>query len=239
MFTGHYAPAFALRHLLADTPPASRGPGLGTAFLAVQLVDLVFFVLAVPGIERWAPDPGLPGLSRFDLPYMPYTHSLAGTLGWAALAALLACVVLRRSAWRVRFRIAAVLAFLVASHWAGDWLVHRQDLALLGDDPPKLGLGLWDAPRLAVPLELALLLAGFALYMRRTAPAPDASQPVRRGWSSGRLAPWVLLAGLLAMQAINWLTPPPEGRYAFSALALLAYLAATVLAAWADRRRIL
>jgi hypothetical protein len=202
MFVGHYGPA-----LLAQA--SKNAPSLAMSFVAVQLVDVGFFTLAYWGIERWKPDPGLHGITPLDLYYMPYTHSLAGAAIWAVAAGALLYLLPRRR----RASTAIVLGLLVFSHWLLDLLVHRRDLGILDDELGKLGFGLWDHPGVAMPLELGLLLLGFAIYLRAT----RAQGPL------GALTPWLVLAGLLGLQAVNWFGPIPSTTLGFSAFGLLAY----------------
>jgi len=79
-----------------------------------------------------------------------------------------------------------------------------------------------------MPLEIALVLAGFLLYMSSTRP--------HGRW--GRAFPWIALAGLLILQGINWFAPPPVGAAAFSGLGLFAYAACVGLAWGLDRTRV-
>lgn len=219
MFVGHYAPVFALA-------AARRSPGLAAGFIAVQLVDIGFFSLSFFGIERWALNPSLAGFMPIDLYYMPWTHSLAGSAAWAAAAA--AVTALLAPAGR-RAVDALLVALLVLSHWVLDLIVHRHDLPLLHDDGEKLGFGLWDHPAAVVPLELGILFAGFALFMRATRPAAA---------GRGRRLPWVVLGVLVAVQAVNWFGPPTADQTAFTVLGLGAYLGLAALAARLDRVRV-
>jgi hypothetical protein len=93
--------------------------------------------------------------------------------------------------------------------------------------PPKLGFALWDHPRIAVPLELALLVVGFGVYLSRT----RAIGP----W--GRRLPWVVMALLLAFQCINWFGPLPADHAALSTFALLGYALCAALAWLLERTR--
>lgn len=211
MFIGHFAPAF----VAAAVSP--ERPRLATMFVAAQLVDWGFFALATIGVERMRIDPAASVMVPFDLYHMPYTHSLIGVLIWAA--AILGVVALKD-----RSVMTGVLAgAVVVSHWLLDWLVHVPDLTLDGT-PPKLGLGLWNYPWVAVPLELALLGGAFAFYLRRT-----------RGPAG---PPMVLLGVLLTLQAINWLAPHPESAGLLVYLqALIAFALLTVIAAWVGENR--
>lgn len=217
MFVGHYAPVFALA-------AARREPGLGAGFVAVQLVDIGFFSLSYFGIEKWRPNAALEGFMPIDLYYMPFTHSLAGSTAWAVGAAAIAALV---SPAGRRALNAVIIGALVLSHWVLDLIVHRHDLPLIHDSDEKLGFALWDHPALVVPLELGLLFAGFALFMRATSP---------RGMA-GRIMPWLLLALLLAVQGINWFTPPESDPALFSLLGVGVYLTFAALAWWTDRTR--
>jgi hypothetical protein len=155
MFIGHFAPAF----IAAAASP--ERPRLATMFLAAQIADWGFFTLALVGTERMRIDPQASAMVPFDLYHMPYTHSL---LGLAMIAGALCGVValLRRD-----LQLGALAGLVALSHWFIDWLVHVPDLTLDGM-PPKFGLGLWDVPWVAIPLELALTLGAFAFFLRRT-----------------------------------------------------------------------
>lgn len=205
MFIGHWAPAF-----VAAT--SRKAPRLGTLFVAAQLVDWAFFALLMIGAERMRMVPGISVMNPMDLYHMPYTHSLLGSVGFAAGFALLVWLTTRR-------RVAALIAgAVVLSHWFLDLLVHVPDLTLAGGEP-KLGLGLWNHPAIEMPLELGLTFGGLWLYARATRP------------SMLRLA--VLAAILLALQAVNWLAPvAPEITASTSLLAFVAYGSATLAAWW-------
>lgn len=211
MFIGHFAPAF----IAAAVSP--RSPRLGTLFVAAQLVDWGFFALALAGVERMRIDPEASVMVPFDLYHMPFTHSLAGTLVFAAVFAGVVTI------WQ-RNPLGGVLAGLVVlSHWLLDFIVHIPDLTLAGE-PPKYGLGLWDYPWIAIPLELALVGGAFAYYLRRT------HGPIG--------PPGVLLGVMLLMQALNWFGPHPNEAGALLYLqALLAFAVLSALAMWVSTNR--
>jgi hypothetical protein len=211
MFIGHFAPAF----LAAAVSPQS--PRLGTLFVAAQLVDWGFFGLALIGVERARVDPGASVVVPLDLYHMPYTHSLIGAAIWAT--AFLAVVAIRN-----RELFGGLLAGLVVlSHWLLDLIVHVPDLTIDGT-PPKLGLGLWNYPWVAIPLELGLTFGAFAFYVQRT---------------RGPLGPPAVLLGvMLLLQAIKWLAPHPESAGPFLYLqALIAFAVLTGLAVWVGGNR--
>lgn len=220
MFVGHYAVAFAAQSV--------RGaPRLAASFVAVQLIDIAGFSLAYFGIEKWRPNPSITGLMPLDLYYMPYTHSLLGCTIWSLAAAIIFATTMSQPGRRM---VGGVLTgALVLSHWFLDLLVHRQDLGLLGDGPPKLGFALWDHPHIAIPLELGLLLIGFGIYLSKT-------RAVGR-W--GRLLPWIVIAALVVFQFVNWFGTLPADPFMVSTLVLLTYALCAGGAWLLDRTRVL
>ncbi|MBP6013020.1 MAG: hypothetical protein KBA31_12405 [Alphaproteobacteria bacterium] len=218
MFVGHYAPVFALRAV-------RQSPGLAAGFVAVQLVDIGFFSLSYFGIEKWAANPSLTGFTPVDLYFMPYTHSLIGSALWAAGAGLIVAML---SAEGRRLANGLIIAALVFSHWLLDLVVHRHDLALgLDGVGEKYGFALWDHPAIVAPMEIGLLLAGFALYMRGT----QARSVL------GKVVPWLVLTALIAGQGVNWFTPPAPDVATFSGMGLAAYFGFAFLALMLDRTR--
>ena len=217
MFVGHYAPALALKAV-------RKSPSLAAGFLAVQLLDIGFFPLSYFGIEKWAANPALQGFMPVDLYFMPYTHSLVGAAGWALAAGIATALLTPKGSKLVA---SVIIGALVLSHWFLDLIVHRHDLPLLGGAEHKLGYGLWDQPLLEMPLELGLLLAGFAVYLGVT----------RARGAVGNVAPWIVLAILFVVQGINWFTPPASDPATFSAMGLAAYFSMAGLALWLDNVR--
>ncbi len=211
MFIGHFAPALVAAALSTERPK------LGTLFVAAQLVDWGFFTLALSGIEAMRVDPGASVMVPFDLYHMPFTHSLLGTAIWAG--AFLGVVAIRQR----DVRLAVLAGLVVLSHWLLDFLVHVPDLTLDGT-PPKLGLGLWNMPWIAMPLELGLTGGALAFYLRRT---------------RGPAGPPLVLAGvMLLFQLVNWFAPHPASAGPFLYIqALVAFGVLTALAAWVGENR--
>ena len=178
MFIGHFAPAFVA------AAAYSKGPKLATYFVAAQLIDWGFFALAMIGVEKMRIDPDATVMVPYDLYFYPFTHSLAATGLWALGFGIIIAI------WH-RDSLAGLLAALVVvSHWVLDWVVHRPDLTLAGGEA-TYGLGLWNHPEIAMPLELGITLAAFIYYMKR---------------SRGPIFQPMFLLGvlLIAMQAVNW-----------------------------------
>jgi hypothetical protein len=217
MFIGHYAAAFSAKAV-------RNSPSLAVGFVAVQLVDIGFFALSYFGIEKWRPNPTISGITPVDLYYMPFTHSLLGSVVWALAAGALALLLAPAGRKAVA---GALVSMMVFSHWVLDLVVHRRDLGILDDEPDKLGFGLWDHPMIEMPLEIGLVLAGLYVYLRSTQP--------RGAW--GRRTPWIVLALLFLLQSINWFGAPPQSIAAFSGLGLFAYALCAALALLLDRTR--
>lgn len=213
MFIGHYAPA-----LVAAAHP--RSPRLGPLFLAAQLVDLALFVLVLLGVEHIGITPGLTVMNPVELWDVRWTHSLVGTLGWAAGFAIAVKLLTRdaRAAW--------VGAAVVASHWFIDLVVHPPELTIEGVGP-RFGWGLWNFPYVAMPLELLITFLAFAWFINHTR---------ARDWR-GRAAPALLAVTMIGFQLALWLGPKPAvaaldapPSLSITALAVLTIL--TVLAWW-------
>lgn len=219
MFTGHYGPSFALRR-------AAPRVSLGWLFVAAQLLDYLWALFVLAGVERAQVIPWQPG-SRLDLYYMPFSHSLEGALAWSILAGVVAlwCV---RGSEHDRVSAAMVVGLTVFSHWILDVIVHRPDLGLLGDTR-KIGLSLYDHPVASVVLEIAILVAGAVIYARETRP--------RAGQPDTRLVALVVILAVIDLVA-TFGPPPPSVRVA--ALFNLSVYTLAALAAFAvDRNRVL
>jgi hypothetical protein len=208
MFVGHYGVSFAVKRAEPRIP-------LWVLFLAVQLVDVFWAVFVLLGIEKVRVVPGITASNPLDLYYMPYTHSLVGSLAFSAAAYLAWRFIARGDA-----RSAGFIALAVFSHWVLDLLVHRPDMALW-DDTMKVGLGLWNYPMIELPFEGAILFGGIWLYLR--------TAPVRR-------APvWILGIVMFAVQLSSVLGPPPRSGKAMAWMALGAYAALAAIIARLER----
>lgn len=211
MFIGHFAPAFVAAAV------HSRGPKLATYFVAAQLIDWGFFALAIIGIEKLRIDPNATVMVPFDLYYMPYTHSLVGAGIWALAFGLIVAI------WHRDSIAGMISALVVASHWALDWLTHRPDLTLAGGDK-AYGLGLWNYPEIAMPLEIGITLGAFVFYVSRS------RGPVGQ--------PLILISLLMALQMVNWFGPQPaEASWLVYLQALFAFGIVTAFAAWVGENR--
>lgn len=217
MFIGHYALGTAARGAWNARP---GHPSLGTCFLAVEWLDLVWPVMLLTGIERVRIVPAENPFLHLGFVHYPYTHSLLAAAVWAALFA----AVYR---WRTgNGRAALWLGGGVLSHWLLDLIVHVPDLPLYPGSKVRLGLGLWHSITGTLLVEGGLFVLGAAIYVRRTR-AQDAI---------GRWALWALLAFLVLAYAGSLLGPPPPSVEAVAGSALLLWLLVP-WAYWIDRHR--
>lgn len=218
MFVGHYGIAFGLKR--AD-PKLS----LGSLFLAVQFVDLLWGIFLLLGWEHVRVEPGYTAASPLIFIDYPLSHSLLAAVCWAVVAGAVAYSLPTRDTSRHHARAAMLIAVAVASHWFLDLIVHVPDLPLAGQDSTHVGLGLWRSLPLSLAAELLILGAGLVLYLtarsRRIHPRP---------WRITILV--VITVGLFLS---GFLAPPPENVTVLGISAIILYLGLALLAAWADR----
>ncbi len=221
MFIGHYAVSLALKRV-------EKTASLGLLFLAVQLVDILFFPFVLMGLERLNIVENYTQSTHFELVYMPYTHSLLAAFLWAGLVYLLFRL-LPSKAGGTKRSIALVMALAVLSHWFLDLLVHTPDLPLLGDNSIKLGLGLWNNAIATYSLEAVFLLGGLWLYLKAT----HATTFV------GKYGMIILVTFLLAVNIVNIFGPlTGESKPALAGSALSSYFVFAGIAFWLDRKRV-
>jgi len=212
MFIGHHAVGFAAKRYAPRT-------SLGTLFIAATLLDLLWPICLLLGIEhvRVVPNRLTPFLS-FEFDY-PWTHSLLMSLVWSVAFALLYWIVARYGAGAIAVGIA------VFSHWVLDWITHLPDLPLWPGGP-KVGLGLWKSTGGTLAAELLLFAIGIFLYVRTTRPRR------RRGTVLLAVLVVFLLLGYFAALASQ---PPPDQK-AIGWGGLVGWLL-VLLPWWVDRNR--
>jgi hypothetical protein len=218
MFVGHYSASLVAKRLVPQAP-------LWLLFIAAQLVDIFWAAFLLGDIEHARIVPGFTQSNPLDLYHMPYTHSLPAALAWSVAAMALVWVAGRSRLGVFHARTVAVaVGLVVASHWALDWLVHKPDLALWGNQF-KVGLGLWDFLWPALALEYGLLL-GAALYLYR-----DNATWTRSGGKG--LAVFLLAMALIQLGNIFGPLPPSMMVVGVSGLAI--YLIFAAIAALLER----
>jgi membrane-bound metal-dependent hydrolase YbcI (DUF457 family) len=214
VFIGHFAVAFAAKR-------AAPWVSLGTLFVACELVDLVWPVFLLLGIERVRIAPGITAFTPLDFVHYPWTHSLVMGVVWAALFGF-SYFLLRKNA-----RAAMIVGLVVLSHWLLDFVVHRPDLPLAPGSEARFGLGLWNSLSATLALEGLMFIAGLALYLQTT----------RAKDKIGAIGFWALIAVLLASYAGAAFGPPPPS---VDAIAWAGMIGGSLTAAWGywiDRHR--
>ena len=212
MFLGHIALGLAAKQ-------AAPRVSLATWFVAVQLMDLVWPVMLLLGLEHVRIAPGITAFTPLDFYDYPITHSLVGGALWAALFAGVWFVNVRDGRSGAG-RVAMLLAAAVLSHWVLDAASHRPDVPVLPHGP-YVGLGLWNSVPATLAVELTLFAAGLAIYVRSGAAG------------ARRVSFWLLIAFLIVAYFAAAFGPPPDVRtLVWSALALWLLVP---WARWADR----
>ncbi len=206
MFIGHHAAAFAAKRF---APQVS----LGTLFAAAILLDLIWPILLLLGLEHVRIAPGITAFTPLDFYDYPITHSLLAAIGWSVAFAIL-----------VR-RQPVIVGATVLSHWVLDFVTHRPDLPLWPGGP-KFGLGLWSSVPATMIVEVGLFVAALVVYLRMT----------RARDRAGRASLWLLVAFLAIVYAGNLFSPPPPDVTAIGWAGLAQWLFVP-WGFWIDRHR--
>jgi hypothetical protein len=212
VFIGHNAVAFAAKRVAPRT-------SLGILMAAVMLVDLIWPIFLLLGIEHVRIQRGITKFTPLDFYDYPWTHSLVMGVAWGILFAVLYWGVSRYG------RGAVVVGLCVVSHWVLDFIVHRPDLPLWPGGP-KVGLGLWNSPIATIGIESAMLAIGILIYR-------DCTKPRDRIGSIGFWAFVITIAAIYIATAGG--TPPPSIRF-LEFMALSGWLL-PFWAGWFDRHR--
>ncbi len=216
MFVGHYAASLALKKF-------DKRASLGVLFLAVQFIDILFFPFVLLGLERMNIVENFTQSTHFELVFMPYTHSLAGSLFWAGVAyALFRWLIVKKNS------VAVVVALAVFSHWLFDLVVHTPDLPLWSDTSLKLGFGLWNNAVATYVLEAVLLVSALWIYLRSTSTIS----------AVGRYGMGVFVVFLLLVNVVNIFGPlQGDSKMVLAISALTSYFSFAAVSFWLDTKR--
>lgn len=206
---------FAINHAAAALVLKRRYPTVRMVFIlvAVQAVEFVWVVLNLIGVETTTTDASVRSVQNIHLAHMPWSHSIATTLGLS----LAAWALIRFAFGKPKTALAVALG--IASHLVLDLLTHRPDIAIApGLTMNKLGAGFYGSvPVLAFLLELGFGIACWRIY---------------------KGSRWLLLA-IIAFNAANLTMFLPSvvgieavfaGRSTELALVILAQIVATLVA---------
>ncbi|HSP67554.1 MAG TPA: hypothetical protein VLN48_07495 [Bryobacteraceae bacterium] len=213
MFIGHIAVGFASKRL---APQAS----MGALMAAPMALDLLWPLFLLAGWEQVRIDPGNTAFTPLDFVSYPYSHSLAMSIVWAALFALIYRVATRYAggAW--------VIAAAVVSHWVLDFVTHRPDLPLYPGGTARLGLGLWNSVSGTIAVESAMFAAAVWVYASST----------RARDRVGSYGFWAFVALMVASYVANAFGPPPPSAEFLARFSLGMWLI-PLWAWWFDRHR--
>jgi hypothetical protein len=214
MFIGHYAIALAAKKAV---PKVS----LGTLFLSAQLVDLLWPIFLLIGIEHVRIQPGNTLFTPLDFYDYPITHSLVGAIAWSLVFGIFYYFI------RKNVRTSIILGLVVFSHWILDFIVHRPDLPLGFGNGVYFGLGLWNSIPGTIILELLLFFIGITIYIRTTS-ATD---------RIGTYGFWSFILVILLIYFMNAFGPPPSDASSIAILGNAAWLF-IIWPYWINRHRI-
>jgi hypothetical protein len=217
MFAGHIGAALAIGR-------AERTVNVEVFVAAALLLDLLLWLFVLIGWEGVAIPPDFASTHQPEFVF-PYSHGLLTSIFWSLLVAAgaLACYSRLQSKWR----IAALLAVAVFSHWVLDALVHRPELPVAGAASRRLGLGLWNNMPVALLLEAALVLLGLYLFVSGTRLGRPRS-----------IALVVLTLVAMVFTALGMtLAPAPPSAAAMAASSLATLIVVCALVYWLGRAR--
>jgi hypothetical protein len=212
MFVGHLAVAFAAK-------PVAPAANIGWLMAGVTMLDLVWPVFVLAGIERVRIMPGATAFTPLIFDSYPWSHSLLMAFVWGVVLAAVARM----------FRVAApawLLVALVVSHWVLDAASHAPDMPLWPGPSPLLGLGLWYSIPLTLIVEGLIWVAALTIYLRGWMP---------RG-AGARAAFWSFVGVTTIIWASQPWGPPPPSVEALGWVGLVGWLIAP-WAALAERGR--
>jgi membrane-bound metal-dependent hydrolase YbcI (DUF457 family) len=196
MFIGHHAVGFASKRLAPRT-------SLGLLMTAPLLLDLLWPLFVLLGIEHVRVLPDRPPFLRLDLHDYPWSHSLLMSLVWAVLAG--------GAYWAVtRYRAGGLAIGLgVFSHWVLDFVTHAPDMPLYPGGP-EVGLGLWRSTAGTIVVESLIFAVGLAIYLRIT----------RARDRVGSIGLWAFVALLVSVYLSSIASPPPDDPRVIGAVGL-------------------
>lgn len=214
MFIGHFGVAMAAKR-------AAPNASLGLLFLAAQLVDLLWPVFLLLGLEHVRIEQGNTLVTPLDFHDYPISHSLVGFVFWSLMLAGITF------GFTKQIRMAVVGGLLVMSHWLLDFVTHRPDLPLAPGVDIKVGLGLWNSLWGTMVIEGVVFGIGALVYA-------GATKPVTK---IGSVSFWLLILFLIVVWLANLLGPPPPDEMTIAIAGNATWLI-VLWGFWADKNRV-
>ncbi len=220
MFIGHYGIGLALKKV---EPRLS----LGLLLFGAIILDILFGLFLLFGIEHAKIVPGATVVSPFEFYDYPLSHSALGAFVWAT-AGFLVYWLWPTGVRSQRKRPAFILAIAIFSHFILDVISHTPDMTISGKNSPILGLSLWNSLAGTMIVEIGLLFIGIYLYRSVT---HSVSSPGKYGLAIMVLILMVLFIG-------NIFSPPPPDMISVALTMTAGQIGLVVIAFWVDRNRI-
>lgn len=211
-------------HVAVAIGAAKAAPRVNAGWLvfAALLADFLLGIFAYFGLEHAIIPADYP--SRHYLLFVfPYSHGLLALVVWGAVLGFFISLGYRSN----RSRVFLVIAALVVSHYILDGLVHVNGLPILGENSPKLGLGLYQNMPAELPLETLMVIIGGALFWRASSPSS--------------LSRYGVLLVTVFVSVMTWtslfaVTPPTPNQLAVSLILFPLILSGLIYAF--DRKRV-
>ncbi|MCP4214406.1 MAG: hypothetical protein GY765_07100 [bacterium] len=218
MFAGHLGVGLALKK-------AEKGSNLGWLFFASLFPDFLLGILVLSGMESIHITADFAQL-HYPLFSFPYSHGLIAVLCWSALFFLVVKFFSRDKAGSTKKGL--ILGACVFLHYMADVIVHVAEMPLLGNNSPKIGLGLWNHLYLGLAFEMLLVVIGLVLYLKSTK-------------TKGALGSYGIpvLMVLISVFTIVGMTvaPPPPNPQAPATFFVIQTFAIAALGFWLDKKR--
>lgn len=216
MFAGHIGAGLVIAR-------AERRVNVGAFIAAALLLDLMLWLFILLGWESVTIPADFTATHQPAFVF-PYSHGLVASLAWSAIAAVAACF------WHARlqaakWRVAALMAAAVFSHWLLDALVHRPELPLAGVASARVGLGLWNDMPVALAAEAAIAVVGLLLFI------PGSSLSRGKAFALASLT----IAMLAFTVAGMTIAPAPPSALAMAGSSLVTLVVVCTLAFWLGR----
>ncbi|HKF02251.1 MAG TPA: hypothetical protein VKB49_08040 [Candidatus Sulfotelmatobacter sp.] len=197
---------------------------VGWLVFAALLSDFLLGVFAAFGVEH-ATVPADFTNRHYLLFTFPYSHGLLALIVWSTIFGFLVSRVLGFRGQRVWLLVGLV----ALSHFLLDGLVHVAGLPLVGENSPKLGLGLWNHMPLELSIETLMAVMGLVIYWKIT------------GAAGSGLSRYGIAIFVIVMTALTWTQLLPNPAPTARELTITWIVAPIVLSAIAyalDRRRV-
>jgi len=219
VFAGHLGVGLALKKAAPEL-------NLGVLLFASLFLDVLLGFLVLAGIEKVIVPDTYSQLHYLNFSF-PYSHSLLAVVVWSLVAFGVA-----RTGWLggtgAKLKASVAISAAVLFHWICDWIEHPPQLPVAGDNSRMLGLGLWNDLEIALALEVLLVIAGTAIYLRT-------AKRIGRSGRWGILLLMVLLTAV-AVTGQATVTQAPE-QNAIAVSMIVQALVVCGLAVWIDRNR--